>query len=479
MKLWQKIFLCVIALVMLAIAVTSSAVLLNSFELMIDRELEQAVAEHEYLGASITNQVLYRRLQEGKTLLDQQDLRRVINDLVSQQSGLAVYTSEGEEYSIPSANQPVSPASLFESLSGNAGCQSLIAETEPGVSWLFVGSQLQLEGEDLFLVTFRDISDLYDLRASQFQFVQTVSISFAVAISLILLVVVFRLLSPLNRVNQAVNGIAGGNYSLRLPIKGSAEFRKLSQNINTMAGSVEETVERIESISEGRKQFIDNLAHEMKTPLTSILGFADLLRVQRTVNEKQRREFSGIIVEEARRLQGLSGKLMELAVMNNTTPDWEPVPLRDLFRELQLATKPLLARRELTLQWICPPVTLTADRTLLKSLLHNLIDNASKASDPGKEILLLCQETREHWVLSVSDQGIGMDAETVKKATEPFYMADKSRSRKKGSAGLGLALCARIAQIHGASLRISSKLGQGTTVYLAFPKTAGSGGGEK
>lgn len=472
MKLWQKIFLCTMALVMLSIGVTSTAVLTNHFNLMISREMEQAVSEHNYLAAGITNRVLYQRLEEDKAILSRQELQEVVNYAVFQQSNLMVTTLSGEPFSSAMPDQPELPEAFLQSLAGNTaeGCQSYITDTQPGLTQLFVGSELRLEGEDLLLISFRDVSDLYELRSRQLQFVQILSVFFAVASSLVLLVMVFRLLSPLNRINRMVTGIAEGDYSLRLPEEGSVELRGLSHNINTMAASVEENVEQIQMVSEGRKQFIDNLAHEMKTPLTSILGFADLLRIKRTVSDKQRREFSGIIVEEARRLQSLSGKLMELAVMNNTSPDWEEIDLRELFHEILLATKPLLARRELTLRCVCPQVSLSADKELLKSLLHNLIDNASKASDPGKEILLLCRETPESLILSVSDQGIGMDPQTVKKAMEPFYMADKSRSRKKGSSGLGLALCARIAEIHGAELKISSKLGQGTTVFAIFPK---------
>ena len=96
---------------------------------------------------------------------------------------------------------------------------------------------------------------------------------------------------------------------------------------------------------------------------------------------------------------------------------------------------------------------------------------SAKASKEGEEVLLSCVKGEGTVILSVSDWGIGMDEKTVRRATEAFYMADKSRSRKNGGAGLGLALCARIAEMHGAQLRIKSAPGQGTTVFLAFPET--------
>ena len=176
-------------------------------------------------------------------------------------------------------------------------------------------------------------------------------------------------------------------------------------------------------------------------------------------------------MEEAKRLQTLSGKLMELAVANHAKPDYAELDVDLLFREMGLTMAPLLARRGIRLLWESSGEKLTADRELVKSLLYNLVDNAAKASKEGEEVLLSCVKGEGTVILSVSDWGIGMDEKTVRRATEAFYMADKSRSRKNGGAGLGLALCARIAEMHGAQLRIKSAPGQGTTVFLAFPET--------
>ena len=112
---------------------------------------------------------------------------------------------------------------------------------------------------------------------------------------------------------------------------------------------------------------------------------------------------------------------------------------------------------------------LSVDKPLFTSLLYNLVDNAAKASQDGQEIALTCRRAPDGVRLAVSDHGIGMSADSIAKVTEPFYMVDKSRSRKAGGAGLGLALCAEIAKRHGAALLIDSQPGEGTTVTILFP----------
>ncbi len=257
-----------------------------------------------------------------------------------------------------------------------------------------------------------------------------------------------------------------GDRSARLKGYNEPELNGLAAAINASADSVADDMEKLQTIADGRKQFTDNLAHEMKTPLTSILGFADILRIRRSLDDRTRMEYANIIFEEARRMRGLSGKLLELATAGNTKLDFESVDIVTFFDEVRISVLPLLAPRGITLKASSVPLSLKMDRELFKSLIYNLIENAAKASPQGAEIRLVCEATAETIKISVSDNGCGMTADQIRRATEPFYMADKSRSRKAGGAGLGLALCAEIAEKHRARMMIQSKPGKGTTVTL-------------
>ncbi len=257
-----------------------------------------------------------------------------------------------------------------------------------------------------------------------------------------------------------------GSRDARFPKYGEKELDRLALSLNARSDSASDDMEKLQTIADGRKQFTDNLAHEMKTPLTSILGFADILRIRRSLDDRTRMEYANIIFEEARRMRGLSGKLLELATAGNTKLDFENVELSSFFDEIRLSVLPLLAPRSITLKVFPAPIRIKVDRELFKSLIYNLVENAAKASPDGAEIRLICEATPETVKISVSDDGCGMTSDQIRRATEPFYMADKSRSRKAGGAGLGLALCAEIAEKHRARMVIQSKQGRGTTVTL-------------
>lgn len=167
-------------------------------------------------------------------------------------------------------------------------------------------------------------------------------------------------------------------------------------------------------------------------------------------------------------MRGLSGKLLELATAGNMKLDFESVEIPALFEEIRLSVLPLITQRKMTLKAYPQNARIIADRELFKSLLYNLIENAAKASAEESEIRLICESNADTVKILVSDDGCGMTRDQIKRAAEPFYMADKSRSRKAGGAGLGLALCAEIAQKHRARLTIASKQGKGTTVTITM-----------
>ncbi len=250
---------------------------------------------------------------------------------------------------------------------------------------------------------------------------------------------------------------------------------KLSKNEKTL-DSLTESLERSENeakrlktVADGRKQFVDSLAHELKTPLTSILCFADLLRIKKNVSESERIEYSGIIVDEARRIRGLSSKLLELAVAENGELDLEKTSVADILTEAAAVLSPALEAKGIKLITEFEDGTVLCDRELFKSLIYNLTDNAAKASEAGQSVRLQSKAEPNGIVITVKDEGIGMTADVLRKISAPFYMADKSRSRKAGGAGLGLSLCVEIARRHGARITMKSRPGKGTSVFLTVP----------
>lgn len=471
MKLWFKVFLIAVLSVSIGIFTTATAVLAGYFGTSIRSLKDKAVSDHTYCCSYLYNAAAFRRAEQGVLLLPPDETEHVMRETLDamRMDGLTagIYADStlkaGKELAVFTGEDFRKAAETTDR------CVVTIADEGERVA-AAVASRIEIEGETYLLFTAEDITDTYTIYERQLLTVRLLSIGFACAVALLLLLTVRRLLRPLDDVNGALKQIAAGDYTVRLrPTKNdSIEFRQMANNVNAMAQAVSETVEKLEGIADSRKQFTDNLAHEMKTPLTSIMGLADILRLKKEVPDSERQEYADIIVQEARRLRALSSKLLELASAGSGQLERHPVRVTELFEEIDAAIMPLFRRAGLTLTVETEDCVIDVDRVLFVSMLYNLLDNAVKASHEGQTVLLKCRKKEGRAVLSVTDFGVGISREDIKKVTEPFYMADKSRSRKAGGAGLGLALCVEIARVHRAVFSIKSKLGVGTTVSISL-----------
>lgn len=472
MKLWQKVSLTALVFVMLAIQLTQFLVLERSFENSITRERQLAVSAHEALSASLSNHAAYQRLKANKLLLSTGEIADLLENTVTADisTASAIVVLLNGEIVMEAGTNIFRSTDGYDLLALTPGEEvsegkAVICDLD-GSTYLMIASTVRLEMMPYVLYTAYDITDVYATREQDLSSARTTGLLCGTAISAALLMLVWIFLHPLKVSVRTIGEIANGNYSLRVPERGSAELKTLARSINHMSASIDEREQKLREIADSRKRFADSMAHEMKTPLTSILGFADILRIKSSVSDAQRRDYATTIVEEAKRLRGLSAKLLQLASTDSTQLDLTEIPVAQLFADIAHTMAPILARRGLHLETVHKNAVLRVDRELFLSLLYNLIDNAAKASPDGATIWLVQSVLDDHAVLSVIDQGIGMKPDTVRRATEAFYMEDKARSRKAGGAGLGLALCDDICRRHGARLEIRSTYQKGTTILI-------------
>lgn len=217
--------------------------------------------------------------------------------------------------------------------------------------------------------------------------------------------------------------------------------------------------------AERREEFIASFAHELKTPLTAIIGYADMLR-SKELSPKNRFTAAGYIFSEGKRLEALSLKLMEIIVAGKHSFTKKRFDAGYFLREVAAVTLPSLANDGMTLSVHCERGEIEVEPDLFKTLLINLVDNARKASSKGDSVSLIGKNEEGGFALYVVDNGRGISADELSKITEAFYMIDKSRARDQNGAGLGLALCRRIAELHGTELQFKSEPGRGTSVRL-------------
>ena len=477
MKLWQKVFLASMIFIILAVDITAIMVVQINFSTIIRREKQQAITKQEYLERILSSYIVNKRFTDSTYSLHEKQLfltqKQVESDLRSielkqyniEDSDIMILNDKNEVIRGESLNILKQKPNFIEVVKKQTNYTSLIEDFN-NKSYLLTGSSLNLESKNYQLYTIIDISFLYEQYYNQHLLIQGIAMVFACVLSIILLMITLKLLNPLKILNQSILKIANGQYHLRLPEEGTVEFKELASNINIMAESIEMDSKKIQELADNRKEFIHYLAHEMKTPLTSVLGFADILRVKKDVSEEERQDYSDIILKEAKRLQDLSTKLLELATTDQVLLDFENISIKELFEEIHNSISPILDKKHLKLTMNYDDISICIDKTLFKSLLYNLIDNAIKASKQGQEILLEGFQKEDLIEMRVCDQGIGMSQDQIEKVTEPFYMVDKSRSRKSGGAGLGLALCVEIVKAHCAEFLIKSELGKGTCVFI-------------
>lgn len=277
----------------------------------------------------------------------------------------------------------------------------------------------------------------------------------------------FALTRPLAALERVSRAFSEGNYSARVHLSGRDEVGALADTYNRMAETIADKIQQMADAVERQKRFTAGFAHELKTPMTSIIGYADTI-YQRDLSPEETRQAAWYIVNEGMRLEALSFKLMDLIALEKNNFTLEETEIAVLLQETAETAVPLAEKRGIRFSCRAESGWARVEYDLFKTLLLNLIDNALKSG--SRHVLLRGIVEQEGYRVCVSDDGRGIPPEDLEKITEAFYMVDKSRARKEHGAGLGLSLCERIAEIHGAKLHFSSAVQQGTTVSLVLRK---------
>ena len=356
---------------------------------------------------------------------------------------------------------------LFES-SGYTKDVTLLTSIEEGSrTWQVIplegryyvqtGSCIYTLDRVLYLETMHDVTTVFEERALGFAVYRRVTVTILIISSVLMSVLSFWLTRPIRLLTRATRKMAEGEYGYRARQISNDELGQLTRDYNKMAAALEENIHKLENEIQSREEFIAAFAHELKTPLTAIIGYADLLR-SRKLNEEKQFVSASYIYSEGKRLEAMSFRLLDIIVTKKEEIQLQQVSVEDIFTYLES----MFAENGYLIRVQYEPGTVNAEVNLIKSVLLNLVDNACKASEPGSVIEINGYYDEGGYRFEVRDYGEGIPEEELERITEAFYMVDKSRSRSRNGAGLGLALCVEILRLHGSSLEIESALGEGT-----------------
>ncbi len=277
---------------------------------------------------------------------------------------------------------------------------------------------------------------------------------------------------PLGRLSEAARQVAGGALERRVEVRGDDEIARLGRDFNQMAAQLERHVAELTDHARRQEEFLHSFAHETKTPLTAIIGYGELL-LARPEDPELVREGAGYIFREGRRLENLSRKLLDMFVLEKDGVALRETEMSAFLNRAAGVLRPALERDGVCLEVRAQPGTALIEPDLMASVCLNLLDNARKAVSRGGHILLEGSSSEDGYTICVTDDGRGIAPEDLRWITEPFYMADKSRSRAQGGAGLGLTVCQRIVTLHGAALEFESEPGRGTRARVFLKGGAG------
>lgn len=467
MKFSGKLLLWTMIIIALTLGFSGFYFVNYVFETSLDREVGQALDENSILRfafetAALNVPVKYGVLQDAAVEqiasnleTSGQDISRLLR--LSDEEKNVLYVSDGFEIDNELLDQ-----------TGENVCSYRIVQIGERF-YIQTGSSINVFDRILYLETLKDVSEVFYERAMGFTVYRRMTVLMLIVGAIVMYLIASFLTKPIRLLTKATKEMAAGDYSYRAKKVSNDELGQLTQDFNQMAEALEENIDKLEEEVQAREDFVGAFAHELKTPLTSIIGYADMLR-SRKLDEEKSFLSANYIYTEGKRLETMSLKLLDILVTKRGEAEIQKVSAESLFEYLRGMFIP---NESMEFVYSYEKAYVLADSNLIKTVLINLLDNACKASEPGSKIEVIGKIEENGYRFTVKDHGVGIPKEELTKITKAFYMVDKSRSRSRNGAGLGLSLCTEILGLHNTKLEIDSTPFVGTSIGFLLQKEGG------
>lgn len=482
MKISIKTAICSVALTAAAIILCCTLMLITAAQSQIDNAANSGVTELRMLDKAFNAEMD----AVGDDTLSETGQRSLILYVFREYTDASV---SGSHYILTDTqhtmfnDSTVDPSGLFPGLketSENAmknggydddspACWPYMTVRLGGRSYLITGHWSDSLGErtsfehEIFLA--RDITDVYGgITALGVRFA-IIAFTTIILSAVIMALLIRRVMRPLKDLQKNAAALANGQYGERIMVRGKDEISELGESFNKMSDAVACHVKALEDTAEQRKLLLSALTHELKTPMTAIIGYSEaLMRV--SLKKTQKEESIAYINSECKRIERLSQKMIQLITLDGGEPaELKAQPVSVLFEAVEMTLQGIAKKENIDLAFMNKGTPVfDMDTDMMAGVLINLFDNARKAG--ARHITITADDN----AISVNDDGSGIPADEIEKITQPFYMVDKSHSRSAGGSGLGLALCEAVVKAHGAKLVIESEISKGTVVTVYFEK---------
>lgn len=460
MKLGIKIFFGVMIPFSVIVLIGGYILLSFFYKNTINREIQAAWERYQYNKFVVQSEML---TQEGKFSIE--DEIETFSDITEGLTETSALFSADYSLLYNGFHKQIDFVSILEKV--EVSKVNYEFQTISNRMYLLMCGVVEQKDNRVYLVTGMDVEYILELQQQMKNKVFLVYL-FAICVGICLSAALSVLFTkPIKALIIATEQIANGQYGEQIVVRRRDEVGQLALNFNRMALAVQEKIEELSDAARQKEDFVANFAHELKTPLTSMIGYADRI-YQKNMPREEQKQAAWYIWNEGMRLEALSKKLMDLTLLNHHEFLLEEVSTNILFQELVGDVLYHAKQKNVLIKSEIEEACVKIEYDLLKSLFYNLLDNALKAN--AKHITIKGNKNREStfYCIEISDDGRGIPLEDIKRITEAFYMVDKSRSRKLHGAGLGLALSKRIAEIHGSTLVFQSDGVHGTKVSFSL-----------
>lgn len=470
MKFSQKIFLISFILIIIVVNIIGIVMINHTYKLNIDKEIEKSIFQ--------TNNIMHEL-----TVYSSYDLSTVASNYLKNGINVDVYINGQRAYTnfkiedsqiaerLLTDEDKIKDEELLDNVSeieikeNHVNMQSTINQSS-NIEYMdsyIINDKIfmKLKRNDYIVITLSNISEANNMKQEQISFFIELSVISSLIIALFLSITVNFLTRKIKKLDKAVNKVKQGNFNIKLTNLGNDEIGNFGKSFNEMTIAIQDNVNKIQEVSENRKQFIGDLTHEIRTPLTSIIGYSSLINNDKVTDNNTIKQYSSKIYEEGKYIQQMSEKLMQMLLVENGSIDKKFINISEEIKIIVEELKNLFNKAIFNIQ-IEENVYKEVDKVLLKSLIYNLVKNAISSYNtiPKVDIYLSKKE------LTIIDYGKGIPEDKIEKIKEPFYTLNTDRNRKISGMGLGLTLCLRIASVHNWKLNIKSEIGKGTKITI-------------
>ncbi|WP_455719591.1 ATP-binding protein [Agathobacter sp.] len=503
MKFRYKVLFTNLILLSLGLGLVGYLMIHKNFELAKQTQLKNAIVQNNLVQSSVEYELLQLLNSDSENAASQtadnsknakssdttassiaaqlpQIGSRVSSSVRTKDSFFYIYYDGNRVYTDDKSQVDINET-LFNDLT--TGNKNYLINIEDEKHYIYVTSQSVIDERNLWIISKCDASEAYSLLDEQIKYFRLIIVVILIAESVAMYFISRYMTRPLEKLNRVSEEIAQGDYATRVNVKSHDEIGLLAQKFNIMAQAVADHVDELNDMVHRREQFVADFTHEIKTPMTSIIGYADTMRSLELPREEQIMAL-GYIFSEGKRLESMSQKLFELIYLRQHDIEKDDVHMADLCAEVVKVVEPAYENRHLTIETEIEDTVLTVNRELFVTALVNLMDNARKASSEGGKVEITGKyvhdkakiqsvestndESTDTYEICIIDHGIGMTKEQADRICDEFYMVDKSRARKEGGAGIGMSLVAVILEHHNAMLSVESELGCGTIMRISL-----------